>query len=372
MAFKGAAFDFAAGRTTTAPEAVQPSYDASSDGMGMTGWTESNVAAGLNPDGTEVTESNNFYGTPVEKVSAEDKYWQDRAAREADEAARAASEKAANDKRRRDDAYATAAALLDQYGLGSLADEVFDFVQRDLSPAEIEQAIRKTPEFDNRFPGIKRREKKGLAPISPGEYVAYERNARQLFRAAGLPEGFYDTNEDFTKFIENDLSLSELADRVTLAANHAFKMPKEDREELARWGLGPGDLTAFWINPDVAQPLLERKYAAAQLSGAAKRTGFGGLEEAKATELVGTGITAAEAEQGFGQLVQAQELFGALDRGEDEISKDEQIGARFGGNSFAQQRIEARRRRRQATFEGGGGFAASQQGLTGLGGAERT
>ena len=278
---------------------------------------------------------------------------------------------AANAKRIRD-ANATLMSVLSDYGLEGLADTVMTWLQDDLSEAEIMQEMRKTPTFTTRFPGIEERRKKGLAPISPGEYVSYERNARQLLRSAGLPQGFYDTNEDFTKFLTNDVSLSELGDRVTLAANAAFKMPKEDRDELGRWGMGPGDITAFWLDPDVAQPVLERKYAAAQLSGAAKRTGFGGLEESKASDLVNLGVTGQEAEQGFGQLVQSKELFQSLDSGEDVIDQDEQIAARFGGSAKSQRRIEDRRARRTAQFQSGGGFSSSQTGVGGLGAPTQT
>lgn len=269
--------------------------------------------------------------------------------------------------RARRDAYARLRAVLADYGLGSLGDAVQRWLVEGLSEAEVIQRMRETPEFKTRFPAIEERKKKGLAPISPGEYVAYERQARQLMRAAGLPQGYYDSNEDFQKFLTNDLSLAELGDRVTLAANAAFKLPQEDRDALAAWGMGPGDLTAFWLDPGKAQPLLERKYAAAQLAGAGTRTGFGRLGEKKATDLANLGITAGEAEQGFGQLVQSKELFQSLDRGENVIDQDEQISARFEGNAAAQRRIENRRRRRQGMFEAGGSFAAGQQGLTGLG-----
>lgn len=293
------------------------------------------------------------------------------AAREAEAKAQRDKEKAEAEDRQRRDAYARLQTVLNDYGLGSLGAAVQTWLVEGLSESEIVQRMRDTPEFKTRFPAIEQRKKKGLPAISPGEYVAYERQARQLMRAAGLPEGYYDGQDDFTRFLENDLSLSELGDRVSLAANAAFKMPKEDRDKLAAWGMGPGDLTAFWLNPDKAQPLLERKYAAAQLAGAGTRSGWGDLNESKATDLALLGVTASEAEQGFGQLVQSRELFGSLDRSEDVIDVDEQLSARFGGNAAAQRRIEDRRRKRQARFEGGGGFAASQQGLSGLGDIDR-
>jgi hypothetical protein len=275
----------------------------------------------------------------------------------------------ARDRQRRD-AFARLNATLDDYGLGSLGKTVQAWLIEGLSEAEIVQRMRDTKEFKTRFAGIEARRKAGLPAISPGEYVAYERNAAQLMRAAGLPQGFYDSPEDFTNLLTKDVSIAELGDRVTLAANAAFKMPKEDRDALAAWGLGPGDLTAFWLNPDKAQPLLERKYAAAQLAGSARRTSWGILDESNATRLAGLGVTAPQAEEGFGKLVESRELFTALDRGEDKIGRKEQLSAAFEGNAKAQRRIEQRARRRAAAFQGGGGFAATQQGLVGLGDAQ--
>lgn len=270
------------------------------------------------------------------------------------------------DKARRD-SYARLNQVLGEYGLGSLGALVQQWLIEGLSEAEITGRMRDTDQFKTRFPGIAERTKKGLAPISPGEYVAYERNARQLMRAAGIPEGFYDQQEDFTRFITNDLSLSELGDRVTLAANAAFKMPKEDRDALTRFGMGDGDITAYWLDPEKAQPLLERKFAAAQLAGSASRTKFGELSESTADRLAMQGVTADQAQQGFGNLVDARELFNPLEGGEEMIGQDEQIGAAFEGNANARRRIEQQRRRRQSRFESGGSFAAGQAGIVGLG-----
>ena len=286
-------------------------------------------------------------------------------ARLASEQAAAAAQAATQQRNR--DSYARLNTVLGEYGLGTLGASVQQWLVEGLSESEITQRMRDTQEFKTRFPAIAERTKKGLTPISPGEYVAYERNARQMMRAAGLPEGFYDSPEDFTKFLNNDLSIAELGDRVTLAANAAFKMPKEDRDALARFGAGPGDITAFWLNPDAAQPLLERKYAAAQLAGAAKRSTFGDLDESTAGGLADLKVTAQQAEQGFGQLADSRELFGALDQGEDAIDQGAQLDAQFRGSAAARRRIEQRAKRRTNVFQAGGGFASGQGGISGLG-----
>lgn len=272
-----------------------------------------------------------------------------------------------DDAARDRDAKARIMSVLREYGLESLANFVWDAILQGKSDAEILQDIRNTPEFKTRFPAIDERVKRGLAPLSPGEYVAYEQQARQIMRAAGLPETFYDSTDDYTRFLSADVSIAELNDRIQLGRQAAFDAPAEVRQALMRdYGMTEGGLTAYFLDPDRALPILERQYRAGQIGGAGIRTGFGSTR-AENERLAALGITAEQAQQGFGALGESRELFQSLDRGEDAIGRDEQLGAVFEGNSNAQRRIEQRRSRRRAVFQGGGGFASGQDGISGLG-----
>lgn len=274
----------------------------------------------------------------------------------------------AANKLRQNDARARILSVLAEYGLESLADFVWQQILGGKSDAEVLQDIRNTPEFRERFPAIAERTAKKLAPISPGEYVAYERQARQIMRAAGLPEQFYDTRDDFTKFLGRDVSIAELNDRIQLGKQAVYESPAEVRETLMRdYGATEGELTAYFIDPDRALPLVEKQWRAAQVGGAAKRTGFGLTSRMENERLADMGVTAGQAQQGFSELADSRELFGALDSGEENIGRDDQLDATFGGNAAARRRIENTRRRRQARFDGGGSFATGQQGVVGLG-----
>jgi len=77
-------------------------------------------------------------------------------------------------------------------------------------------------------------------------------------------------------------------------------------------------------------------------------------------------ISSAEARQGFANIAGAQQLFGALSSQEQAISQEEQIGAVFGTNPAAAQRVRQRAAQRTAEFQGGGGFAAQGSEVTGL------
>lgn len=288
-------------------------------------------------------------------------------------AERAARERReADDRGRQNDARARIGSVLAEYGLESLADFVWDQILAGKSDAEVLQDLRNTSQFKQRFPAIDQRRAKGLNAISPGEYVAYERQARQLMRAAGLPEGFYDGNDDFTRYIAGDMSLAELQDRIVLGRKATFEVDPQVRETLQRdYGIGEGDLIAWFLDDKVAQPLLEKRFTAGTIGAAASRSGFGVTSRAENEGLVEIGVTADQAQEGFSNLAGLRELTSALPgQREDAISRDEQIGAAFRGDAKSRDTIENRRSKRQATFRGGGGFAADRDGLAGLGQAK--
>lgn len=269
------------------------------------------------------------------------------------------------------DALALIKSTLAQYGLpDSLGDWAWSEIVAGKGNAEIMLDLRQRPEFKAEFPEIDARHKAGLPAVSPSEIIAYRDQATQLMRAAGLPPGFFDSKDDFSKFIIGDMSTLELQHRITGAANAMFNSPADLRAEAAAMGMGPGDLVAQWLNPDVAEPLLQRQWTAAELSVAGKRSGWGGLSVTEATDMAQRGVTADQAAQGFGALAQSGELFNPLAGSQqDAITREEQLSAAFGGvgSPQAQQRIEQRRAERKASFAGGGGFATSQSGIAGLG-----
>jgi hypothetical protein len=262
---------------------------------------------------------------------------------------------------------------LAQYGLDSLSTFVYNEIVAGRSSDEVVRDLRGTPEFQKRFPAIGEREKKGLPAISPGEYVSYEKQATQLMRAAGLPAGFYDSPDDFHALLAADVSPSELNSRIDLARQASYNIPADVSNRLySQFGISPGSgsLTAFFLDPDRAAPLLQRNYDAAKIGAAADRAGYG-LSDPQAAQLALQGVTDAQAAQGFTALQHDQSLFQGLPgQGERTISQTEQLGALFGGDDAAQDQIDQRRRQRQAQFQDGGGYAATQKGVAGLGRAD--
>ena len=257
---------------------------------------------------------------------------------------------------------------LAEFGLQGLGDRVWGAVQSgQIVPEQITSFVRQTDEYKQRFAGMAALQAKGRA-ISEAEYISTERSYAQVARAAGLPSGFYDSPDDFSRLIGGEVSPAEFAERVQTYTRVALQAPQEVRDQLQRlYGVGPGELTAFVIDPDRALPMLQNRARAAEISAAGQRTGFGGLQASEAERLASLGVSDREAQEGFGALVEASELFTSLDAGEDAIGRDSQIGAVFEGNARARSEIEKRRARRKAQFEGGGGYARTESGFSGIG-----
>lgn len=222
------------------------------------------------------------------------------------------------------------------------------------------------------YPELKMRRDANLGPISIAAAVDYRDKAVQMFRAAGLPKTFFDQPADLANFVGRDVSLAELQDRVNEGMTVARMAPAETRAQMEQlYGVDLGHLTAYFLDPARALPLLKKQEAAATLSGAGVRSGFGGLNRVEAERLATLGVSDQQASQAFGALVQNRELFGALpgQSGEPVVSRGQQLGAAFAGDEQALSLIERKRRARQAVFGGRGGLSASQAGVGGLGSA---
>lgn len=269
----------------------------------------------------------------------------------------------------RRDAQASIRATLDRYGLGDLAGWAWEQVLAGRSEAEIMLDLWEQPRFKQEYPEIEARRAAGLAPLSPAEIISYRRSARQVMRSAGLPEGFYDSKDDFTKFLVEDVSLQELQSRIDDGYVRMMEAPAEARQAARDlYGLGDGDLLALALDPDVAVPVVRKRVAASLAAGTALRSGFGSLQRTEAERLADLGVTPEQAAQGFGTLYESRELMGTLpgERGE-QITREQQLGATFGDDAQSRERLSRRARERVAQGRSGGRFAGDDGGFGGLG-----
>lgn len=268
------------------------------------------------------------------------------------------------------DAFATLKGFLDQYGLGSLADWAWAQLLSNHSPNQILLDLPNQQAYKDRFPAIAERQKQGLPAISPAEYIAYESAAAQIYRAAGFPPGFYDHPDDFTTLIAGNVSISEVSQRASLYQQAAYQVPAETRQALRDYfGVDEGGIAAFFADEGRALPILQQKFEAAKIGGEAATQHFGALSQSEAERLASLGVTSAQAAQGFGTVVHAQELFQQLP-GEagGGPGRDTALGV-VAGDASATTAMNQQADKRKAAFAGSGRFAQSQTGTTGLGSA---
>lgn len=274
-------------------------------------------------------------------------------------------------------------SLLRQFGLDELIPMVDTWVRQGMSWAEIEGQLldASTPAgkvVDRLYPEIRLRREKNLTPVSIADIQGYRTNARELMRASGVPEGFFDDDADFTNFIVNDVGLIELRDRVQEFEMYGEQLSSANAGELEAfermYGVRPTafEVAALALNPDKALPAIQRQFRSVGLDVQAGRAGFGDLSRTEAERLADVGVSADQANQGFSTLAASRELFDPLPGlAEDAIGRQEQLGAAFEGNANARRRIERRAQGRVARFQGGGGFASGREGFEGVGSADR-
>lgn len=232
--------------------------------------------------------------------------------------------------------------------------------------------LRDDPTFQARFPANKTLQAQGKPQYSVSQYLRLESDYKSALQQTGMPAGFYDSPEDFQKFIEQDVSPDEVAARAQLGYQAVKQANPQVVKEFQRlYGVSEGELAAYFIDPERMRPTFdryeaERQARAAQIAGAATTQAGMTIDRAQAEELARAGVSGETAQTGFTALGDTQELFQAQMTGEQAISQQEQIAGTFNTNAAARQAIAKRKRSRTAAFEGGGGFGATKDTQIGL------
>lgn len=263
-------------------------------------------------------------------------------------------------------------ATLGNYGLQSLGDFAWKEYLNDIPIEQIMLDIRQTPEYKQRFPAMQELANQGRA-ISEGQYINYETSAASLFRAAGLPAGFYDQPDDFAGFLTKNIALPELQSRIDVAKTAVYNSDPgtlaalQDYYGIQGGGNHIGDATAYFLDPERALPAIQQQMIAAQEGGAAARTGYGPLNRTNAERLASLGVSADAAQQGFGTLANLQPIFANLPgEGGAAPTSEQGLQAVFENNASAASAITARQNQRKAIFQEGGGFSQTAGGMTGI------
>jgi hypothetical protein len=201
--------------------------------------------------------------------------------------------------------------LFKNYGLEELGTTLVGLVQNNYAGSALSLALQGSDAYHTRFAANEARKKAGLGVLSPAEYLATERQFGQVMREAGFPPGFYDDPSDFQRFLENDTSVKEISDRAQAALGLAKQTDPEYRRMLAETfgvGLTDGDIAAYFLDQKRAVPILQRFVNTVGIADAARRQGLT-YSQARADQLAQLGITGDQAQQAYGQIATATEVY---------------------------------------------------------------
>ena len=267
------------------------------------------------------------------------------------------------------DALATINAMLSKYGLGSLAGQLWNMhLNKEVNITNedaIAYVLKDTPAWQERFAGNIGRKASGYAELSPSTYIAMEETYKRVLKVNDMPAGFYDNQEALNKLIAGDIDAKEFNDRIGYARSIVYDAPASVKAQMQElYGISEGMLVAHFIDPKQADPLLKEQERTARIGAASLERAGMQLTREQATDLAKRGYTEEQAKAGFSDVAALGELKQTL-AGEESVTQNEMIGASFGYNTDAQNKLRKNQRRRVAEFEGGGSFAKSQ----GIGGS---
>ena len=207
-------------------------------------------------------------------------------------------------------AYALLLSEFNKYGLGALVTPLQDLIKQGLSKEEFSLALQNTDAYKKRFAANTDRIAKGLSALSPAEYIAMEDQYQNIMRNYGLPESYYTKGEmgiqeGFNKLLANDVSATELEDRVMTAQSRVINANPEVKQALRAFypDITDGDILAYTLDPTKALTDIKRKVTAAEIGGAALGAGLKTSQTA-AEGLAGYGVTKQQAQQGYGAIAE--------------------------------------------------------------------
>jgi LysM repeat protein len=192
--------------------------------------------------------------------------------------------------------------MFENTGLGqdfikSLMDSIDKVYEENIMPtdAQVLNSIYSSDAYKKRFAAneaIRKRLEDGKGRpgdrlLSPAEYIKTEQAYQEILQESGMPAYFYDQPEDFTRLIENSISVAELTSRVNIAQNALQKADQGIVNSLkSYYGLSTGDLVAYLLDNEKAWDAINSRfqysteqaklmYTSAEVGGAAERAGLG-------------------------------------------------------------------------------------------------
>jgi len=246
-----------------------------------------------------------------------------------------------------------------KYGLSSLANRIKELAIDGATEATITIALQETEEYQIRFSANKDRVSKGLRVLTPAEYLNLEDGYRQILRSYGLKQ--FDNDPYVKQFIANDVSASELSDRVVTAVQRVQNADPAVAKTLKDYyGISSADMVGYVLDPNQQLQKIQRQVAAAEIGTAARRQGLeSGVTVAE--QLAAQGISEAEAQKGYSTIAdilptaeKLSAIYGTTMQGYGQSEAEQEV---FNSLASAQRKRTALSQREIAAFSGSSGLS---------------
>lgn len=265
--------------------------------------------------------------------------------------------------------YSAMADRFNKYGLTGLANKIKELAVQGATEATITLQLQETPEYQQRFAANADRIKKGLAALTPAEYVNVEDSYRQVLRAYGLKQ--FDNDAYVKQFIANDMSPTELSNRVVTAVQRVQNADPAITKQLKDYyGIGAADMVGYVLDPEQQFQKIERQIAASEIGVAAARQGLkAGVSVAE--QLAAQGVTEAEARKGYSTIAdilptaeKLSDIYGTTLEGYGQAEGEQEV---FNQLASAQRKRQQLTAREIAAFSGSSGGAKTSLSTSSVG-----
>jgi hypothetical protein len=245
----------------------------------------------------ELTAANNALAA-AERVLAEIKSSKELTAQQ--EAKRIADEK----RRSGQSAYNILFSEFDRYGLGSLVQEVQQYIVDGFSEAEFTMKLRESKPYQERFAANAKRIAAGFRAIDEATYLALEDSYQSIMQNYGLSPSYYSkgnlgVQKGFEKLIAGNVDPVTLEERI-VEGQKVTKGSKSIIDTAKQFfpTLTDGDFLAYVLDPENALSEIKRKVTAVEIGAGAVNADLN-INLERALELGTAGITKEQAERGF-------------------------------------------------------------------------
>ena len=195
----------------------------------------------------------------------------------------------------------------DKYGMGSLVNEVKQYIVDGLSPAEFTIKLRASKPYQERFAANAMRIANGFKAIDEATYLGLEDSYQSIMMNYGLPATYYQkgslgVQKGFEDLIGGNVDPITLEERI-VEGQKITKGNKSIIDTAKRFfpTLTDGDFLGYVLNPKNGLKDIKDKVTAVEIGAGAVEADLN-ISLERALELGTAGINKAQAKQGFAAI----------------------------------------------------------------------